>query len=122
MRRELDLNGVWRFQPDPNREGVERGFYDASCDVRFWRESAVPGCFEHAFPELDAYEGVCWYRRTFTVPPDWQDCRVVLDFGAVNYRARVWLNGAEVGINVDPFLPIRHHGSHSAGVSADPRR
>lgn len=76
-------------------------------DLPLWRESPVLSCFEHASRERDAYEGVCWYRRTFTVPSDWLAYRLVLDFGAVNYRARVWVNGTELGTTVDPFLPFR---------------
>ena len=38
-----------------------------------------------------------WYRRTFQVPAEWAPGRTILRFGAVGYRAEVWLNGVEVG-------------------------
>lgn len=106
MRQRLDLNGIWRFTPDPCREGIGRSFFSPSFDVRQWLESPVPGCFEHACPELEFYEGVCWYRRTFEAPKEWRDSSTHLHFGCVNYRCRVWLNGVEIGANDAPFLPV----------------
>ncbi|CAL9495285.1 hypothetical protein SUDANB95_03302 [Actinosynnema sp. ALI-1.44] len=37
-----------------------------------------------------------FYRRTFTVPAAWNGRRVQLHFGAVDYEATVWVNGAQV--------------------------
>ena len=47
-----------------------------------------------------------WYRRTFTVPAAWRKGRVLLHFGGVDWEARVWVNGKEVGVHrggYDPF-------------------
>ena len=38
-----------------------------------------------------------WYRRLFTVPAAWHGQRVLLNFGAVSWRSRVWVNGHLVG-------------------------
>lgn len=37
-----------------------------------------------------------WYRRTFSVPRDWQGSRLRLNFGAVDYDTTVWVNGRQV--------------------------
>jgi len=47
--------------------------------------------------EYSEYEGLAWYRRTFTVPPESQNARLRLRFEAVFYLARVWLNGQYLG-------------------------
>ena len=44
----------------------------------------------------------CWYDREFDVPHT--ESRVLLHFGAVDYRARVWVNGQFV---------IEHEGGHT---------
>ena len=46
-------------------------------------------------------EDVLWYRRRFDSP---RSDRTVLHFGAVDYRAAVWVNGEEVA---------RHEGGHT---------
>jgi len=47
-----------------------------------------------------------WYRRTFTVPTAWSGQRILLHFGAVDYRSEVFINGQSLGIHsggYDPF-------------------
>ena len=55
------------------------------------------------------FHPVVWYRRSFNPPESWRDGRVILHFGAVDYRARVWVNGQ---------LVAEHEGGHTP-FSAD---
>ena len=102
------IDGIWRILPDPHGDGEALNFWKPDYDPRLWREVRVPSCFEAGSPDIDFYEGVCWYRRAFHVPDDWRSRRVVLRFEAVNYRARVWLNGELLGENLDGFLPFEY--------------
>jgi beta-galactosidase/beta-glucuronidase len=38
-----------------------------------------------------------WYHRMFQVSAAWKNKRILLHFGAVDWEANVWVNGAEVG-------------------------
>src|SRR5690606_2413791 len=50
-------------------------------------------------PYIDGdYNPVGSYRRTFTVPEQWNDKAVILHFGSISGYARVFVNGAEVGM------------------------
>jgi beta-galactosidase/beta-glucuronidase len=49
---------------------------------------------------------VAWYRRTFTIPEAWKEQHVVLHFGAVDYLARVWVNGQPVGEHEGGYTPF----------------
>ena len=55
------------------------------------------------FPVESALSGVMqkvrhvWYRRSFEIPANWHDKRVLLNFGAVDWEATVWVNGHELG-------------------------
>jgi beta-galactosidase/beta-glucuronidase len=40
-----------------------------------------------------------WFRTPFTVPSSWSGRRVLLNFGAVDYEATVYVNGNKVGFN-----------------------
>jgi beta-galactosidase/beta-glucuronidase len=55
---------------------------------------------------------VVWYRRTFSSPPA---DRVLLHFGAVDYRARVWVNGTEVCSHVGGHAPFHADVTHALG-------
>jgi beta-galactosidase/beta-glucuronidase len=106
QRCEMYLDGPWHFSPDPGMNGEELGFWKTDYDARSWPETTVPSCFEAACPNLECYEGVCWYRRCFRTPDSWTGRRVAIQFGAVNYRCRIWLNGQLLGENCDGCLPF----------------
>lgn len=102
----IALASPWRSCPDPHRDGEDLGFWRADLDFPLWREVAVPSCFEACCADIDGYEGVVWYRRSFSVPAGWRGRRLILRFEAVNYRAKVWLNGILLGEHRDGFLPF----------------
>ncbi len=105
-RQHLDLCGLWRAQPDLAWEGEEAGYGRAEYDDRCWWEVWLPNTFDALSPALDAYEGAVWFRRRVDLPAEWRDRRIALCFQAVNYHARVWVNGHDVGAHEDGFLPF----------------
>ncbi|NUR02935.1 MAG: glycoside hydrolase family 2 [Streptomyces sp.] len=88
----LGLNGRWQFaaatageKPPVGRTLAER--------------ILVPYPVESQLSGLERHEDRMWYRRTFTVPADWHigsGKRLRLNFGAVDWRAEVYVNGTEV--------------------------
>ena len=83
------------------------------------------------FPVESALSGVkrpltpdqrLWYRRTFTASPA-KGTRLLLHFGAVDWRAEVSVNGKPVGKHEGGYdrLHLRHHRraesrAHNAGT------
>ena len=106
MRHELNLNGDWRFQPDLGGEGEAGRWFAADYNPRHWQTVRLPAPFDDCPPGLRAWEGTVWFRRSVQVPADWTGRRIVLRFEAVNYHARVWVDGRQVGVNEDGFLPF----------------
>ncbi len=101
----LNLNGLWEFEMDPGRSGEERGLH---CDETYTRTITVP------FPPESELSGIghkdfmpcVWYRRSFQVPEEWDDKRVLLHCGAVDYEATVWINGQSVGSHRGGYSPF----------------
>ncbi|MEU6140789.1 PA14 domain-containing protein [Streptomyces sp. NPDC047081] len=87
-----NLNGRWQFaaatageQPPVGRDLAER--------------ILVPYPVESQLSGLERHEDRMWYRRTFTVPADWKigsGKRLRLNFGAVDWRSVVYVNGTKV--------------------------
>ena len=97
--RWTSLNGAWRFRYDDSRQFTLPGQIDhwpQQIKVPFPPESEASGIADRGF------HAACWYERDFECPPG-RD-RVILRFGAVDYAARVWVNGR---------LAVTHEGGHT---------
>jgi Glycosyl hydrolases family 2, sugar binding domain/Glycosyl hydrolases family 2, TIM barrel domain/Glycosyl hydrolases family 2 len=104
MRAVQDLDGTWQARLDPDDVGLAQGW--AHRDVGFDRALTVPLPWQAADPELRSYAGAAWYRRTFRVPDAWRGHAVAVRFGAVDYEARVWLNGRGLGGHAGGYTPF----------------
>ena len=47
-----------------------------------------------------------WYQRTFDVPSSWKGKQILLHFGAVDWKADVWVNDVKVGEHTGGFTPF----------------
>ena len=92
----VNLNGEWRF-------GFDQPNFDRTIVVPFAYQSELSG-----IGRRDLHDTV-WYTRRFQVP---NADRLVLHFGAVDYRATVWVNDVELA---------HHEGGHTPfSVDIDP--
>ena len=99
-QRWSNLNGPWQLAIE-NKDTPAPTSFPRRILVPFPLESALSGVGSILQPDQRA-----WYRRTFTVPADWRTDRTWLRFGAVDWQARVLVNGKEVGTHrggYDPF-------------------
>jgi hypothetical protein len=104
-----DLSGTWGFAFDDGDEGVELGWardpeaIAGTIVVPFPPESEASGVQDQG------YHRVLWYRRTVTAEEiaasgHAPGRRLVLHFGAVDYRADVWVDGSRLA---------HHEGGHT---------
>jgi beta-galactosidase/beta-glucuronidase len=102
----MTLNGAWQFEFDDARKGVEEDWGAGGRD--FTRTITVPYSFETKLSGIGdtSFHSDVWYRRTFTIPASWAKKRVLLHFGAVDYRARVWVNSKVVGSHEGGNVPF----------------
>ena len=102
----LNLNGEWQFEIDPKAEGEQRG-WSSGRDLA--QRIVVPFCPESRLSGLGLatnYMPHVWYRRQFQVPANLRQQRLLLHFGAVDYTARVWLNGQFLGEHSGGYTPF----------------
>ena len=91
-----NLNGPWEFEFDFGCSAVERRLWEKK---RFDREILVPFCPESRLSGIgytDFINGVA-YRKNFELSQEELSGRVLLHFGAVDYKASVYVNGTLVG-------------------------
>ena len=102
----LNLNGAWDFQFDPRDQGLDDQWF--SPGAAFDRSIRVPFCWESELSGVRdrTLQQIGWYRRQVAAPAAWSGQRVWLRFEAVDWEARVWLDGEEIGRNEGGYTPF----------------
>lgn len=95
-----NLNGLWDYAI------IEKGkhtpsVFDGKILVPFAVESSLSGVAKTVGAEKELV-----YRRSFEVPSSWKGKKVLLHFGAVDWRTDVWVNDVKVGSHTGGFTPF----------------
>ena len=102
-----NLNGVWQFGFDDDDLGIDaRWFADAA---HLERDILVPFVHQSALSGIDdgTYHPILWYGRRFeSLRLATATGRTFLCFGAVDYRAEVWVNGVYIGSHQGGYTPF----------------
>lgn len=92
-----NLNGLWNYAVLKKGETPPSN-YEGQILVPFAIESSLSGVGRRLSEQQEL-----WYNRTFTIPGDWKDKRVLLHFGGVDWKTDVWVNGVNVGQHTGGF-------------------
>ncbi|MDD3253596.1 MAG: beta-glucuronidase [Lachnospiraceae bacterium] len=104
-RRVVSMNGMWKFQFDSESTGIASDWENGLPESV---SMPVPSSFCDLFTDKDSreYTGDFWYETDFFVPGEWMGNEVLIRFGSATHKARVFVNGLEVGQHVGGFLPF----------------
>jgi len=131
-RTTTSLNGIWNYIVDPYENGYynyryqpfDQGQDPANSGGYFANQKPesisdhieydfdtsdrikVPGDWNSQKERLYYYEGTVWYRRMFDYQKQANTPRAFIHFGAVNYKADVYLNGQKLGSHRGGFTPF----------------
>lgn len=95
-----NLNGLWDYAI------IEKGkhspsVFDGKILVPFAVESSLSGVAKTVGAEKELV-----YRRSFEVPSSWKGKKILLHFGAVDWKTDVWVNDVKVGSHTGGFTPF----------------
>lgn len=127
------LNGQWKFNWVGHPDKRPRDFYRIDYDVEKWDTIKVPSNWELQGYGTPIYVNISYphpskpphimsdvpdhytskrnpnptgsYRRTFTVPANWQDREVFIHFAGVSSAFYLWVNGKKVGYSQGSRVP-----------------
>ena len=128
-RTQVPLDGLWQIIVDPLENGYynhrylpkDNGYfknakmktpsdlieYDFDTDV----ELMVPGDWNTEDDKLYYYEGTVWYKKSFDFVQKKGEKNYVY-FDAVNYDAKVYLNGAYLGQHIGGYTPFQFEATN----------
>ena len=95
----MNLNGLWDYAV--RKAGEPFGKADGRILVPYCIESSLSGVGRTV--AVDEY---LWYHRTFSLPKSWKGNRVLLHFGAVDWKADIWVNDVKAGSHTGGYTPF----------------
>ena len=95
-----NLNGLWDYAILPIGQNEPNAF-QGKILVPFAVESSLSGVQK----EL-GNQNELWYKRTFNIPSKWKTKDVLLHFGAVDWKAEIYLNDIKVGSHTGGYTPF----------------
>lgn len=100
----VNLNGTWTFDFDFGGSGFNRGYVNAK---KFDNNIVVPFCPESKLSGVEHKDFIekMWYQRTLDIPANWTGKKIFLNFGAVDYKAEIYIDGKFI---------TRHFGGSSS--------
>ena len=95
-----NLNGLWQYAITP-KDSAKPASFQGEILVPFAPQSALSGVGR----PVTANDAL-WYERTFRVPSKWLKEHVMLNFGAVDWKAEVWVNDVKIGEHTGGYTPF----------------
>lgn len=95
-----NLNGLWNYAVISKGQKIPKQF-DGQILVPFALESSLSGVGKSLNENQELV-----YSREFTLPSNWKGKQILLHFGAVDWKADVWVNDIKVGSHMGGFTPF----------------
>ena len=96
----MNLNGLWDYSI-LKTGAAEPVTFDGQILVPFPVESSLSGVMKTVGGENEV-----WYKRSFSIPANWKGKNVLLNFGAVDWKAEVWVNNVKIGSHTGGYTPF----------------
>jgi beta-galactosidase/beta-glucuronidase len=95
-----NLNGLWEYAIVP-QGSVEPASFEGQILVPFAIESSLSGVQKEVGEANEL-----WYKREFSIPANWKNKHIKLNFGAVDWRADVFINDILIGSHQGGYTPF----------------
>ncbi|MDR1762731.1 MAG: beta-galactosidase [Dysgonamonadaceae bacterium] len=96
----MNLNGLWNFAVT-SLQDAKPATYEGRILVPFAVESSLSGVQQAVSDKQQM-----WYNRTFTIPKQWKNKRILLHFGAVDWKTEVFVNDVLIGSHTGGYAPF----------------
>ena len=131
QRLERSIHDDWKFRLNDDTTAYHTQYDDSD-----WETVEIPHdwSFENGTSKNGAQKanggyfsgGIAWYRKNITVPSDWKDKRIYIEFDGVYMNSEVWINGHYLGKRPYGYIRFRYdlseflrNGSNTISVRVD---
>ena len=104
-RVDVNFDQNWKFNRGDVTGAEAPGFIDAA-----WPTVCLPHSVrlepKYCSGSGTIYQGIAWYRKSFTLDSKYSGCRIFIEFEAVMHQADLWINGTQLTTHYGGYLPF----------------
>jgi beta-galactosidase len=104
----ISFNGDWQFVKDIDTTTSRELLCSKSDKTIKWENVSLPHTpqIESVIKVKEQWQGTCYYRKYFMLPPDYKGKHIALLFDGAMNDADVYVNGAHVAKHIGGYLPF----------------
>lgn len=117
QRDTVQLNQQWQFVTDKQSEGFKREWYLGTLPNA--RTVSIPHTWNIEDSNQTHY-GWAWYQKRISIPATYKNKQTIIEFGAINHTAHIYLNGIKLAENIgDGFSKFKVDLTGKLKIGAD---
>ncbi|UCE08573.1 MAG: beta-galactosidase, partial [bacterium] len=107
FRRDINFNNNWKFMRCEASDDMSDKYKEINYNDDAWEKVTLP----HT-PRIeplvvnDQWQGICWYRKSFTLEETYKGKKIYLEFEVAMQIADVWINGNYETTHYGGYLPF----------------
>jgi beta-galactosidase/beta-glucuronidase len=101
----LNLNGEWNFDFDDNNTGIRNAWFS---EPELKQVITVPYTYQSKLSGINNqdFHDIVWYSKKFDLTEALKGKRIILNFGAVDYKSDIWVNGTHMTSHEGGHVPF----------------
>ncbi|NMH86879.1 glycoside hydrolase family 2 TIM barrel-domain containing protein [Flavivirga algicola] len=107
INAKINFNSDWKFYRSDKSLDSDKKYIDLEFDDSNWEEVSLPHTSNiEPLVVNNQWQGICWYRKSFTLPKLSSSKKVIIELEAAMNHSMIWINGEEVAVHQGGYLPV----------------
>ncbi len=120
FQRDTDFNAEWKFLRCETPADTVTSFRLPDFNDETWESVALPHTAQlEPLVVNDQWQGICWYRKHFTLPENARGRKIFIEFEGAMQVAEIWINGIRKTTHYGGYLPFSVDISDEVTFGAD---
>ena len=104
---EPGINEDWKFSKVEESKDLDGNIQAIDFNDSAWETVSLPHTANvEPLTVNDQWQGICWYRKTITIPESDSDKKIFFELEAAMNYSKMYINGMEVNEHQGGYLPV----------------